>query len=798
MKKFICLSLIALFNFIFVFAACFPSSREQSTENNTGNSSSGLVDDRVLYTHRRLSNADFSFNFDLSNGSGVKSYAAATGANVKSSNRAKTLNKSAVYAQTVYEMDYNVTNLTFIEPQDYFESETQQLDSLRAEAVSLVDYCIKNITVLNMAVTQSSNSCVGMMYDAIEDKITVYRRINNDYTEIELYYNEEGEETIHMLTVSENNMSASEVYYIPGSYYYFSFKSNCMYHIALATKIDGQWEGISSYWQSDNSYITREGVYDYANGLIHITFLIEEGGELYTFSDYIYAVRDGGETGSCVEASPDDSLAIKQYWVNSPFGTYNFDANLLELRAYAVKGINTIHLRFDTEQEMASAPDYIHYYFYDSNDYIVLNDGRKLCAGDGWSREYGFIEFDTDCFKFRDENGRYIDESIVDNESGIVRFAGGEGYIYNLEFSGGYPLWFSPSGKTIEEKLLAIKDFFDAAGITFNENVNEKSLENLIEVQMNNEAYRDKLFEKLYNVEYTADNIITMYKTIMADYDEAIVSIPQKVKEMPVIAFEDMPVVSERADLLTISATDLVGYVEENSCSLALNGASVITPKSIILRDGETYGILVCVNNQILSIDAFGTATYANEDLTFTSTLQSLPLPKEKGEYLYTIKLVRINQISGAEGQTESEYIPISNSLLVLLPDVPAFEYDEDDGVQGGYYHYVYEIRDNTLNVTKEFIDTEAPCITINGLNEETKSIGLSCDAGIGDLRALCVFTDNYDTKLTIDDLVIKIKGSDAELVLTDLVTDATIYVITLTDAGGNTCSVEVLVNIIE
>ena len=105
-----------------------------------------------------------------------------------------------------------------------------------------IDFCIEHITVDNTVVEDGMYDYC-LKYDAVHDVITVYQYDNKSFSnggidiffKIELYYDQDGYETVHVVQnyTDENGGSYSEVIYTPNRYYYFAmyYGSNNMYHL---------------------------------------------------------------------------------------------------------------------------------------------------------------------------------------------------------------------------------------------------------------------------------------------------------------------------------------------------------------------------------------------------------------------------------------------------------------------------------------------------------------------------------------------------------------------------------------
>jgi hypothetical protein len=230
--------------------------------------------------------------------------------------------------------------------------------------------------------------------------------------------------------------------------------------------------------------------------------------------------------------------------------------------------------------------------------------------------------------------------------------------------------------------------------IGFVDGIDENLLLDMAELVDDKDDYSTLMFEKLYGVECTADNIVQTGLKVKKDLDDYADGCPTYFDSFESITFDEMPQKSTNLGLINLSSS-INGKVTVSESGIDYSGVSVAINKSVILSQGNKYNIYVawanadgCVYSQ-----AFKELTYFKSALKFVGNVAELPQAQE-GEY--TLKAYF--------GKVVGDY-SIRLSEIVSLP-VDSFEditYNVE--TEGGYYAYrIYY--DGEIKLSVKFVDT--------------------------------------------------------------------------------------------
>ncbi|WP_432645833.1 hypothetical protein, partial [Methanobrevibacter sp.] len=155
--------------------------------------------DEITFSKNRLKNADFSFNFSFGE---------------KKKQTIRKYESSSKETNNQYELTTDMFGL-YDEETNLFDINVNYLDSMRNQAINIVDNCINNITVLNKAVRNdfNDNFIDVLTFDGNNDIVHVYSKKEDHNFDIELYYDDYGREVVKMIDVSPNYGNIIE--YIP-------------------------------------------------------------------------------------------------------------------------------------------------------------------------------------------------------------------------------------------------------------------------------------------------------------------------------------------------------------------------------------------------------------------------------------------------------------------------------------------------------------------------------------------------------------------------------------------------------
>ncbi len=763
--------------------------------------------DILAISYDRLENADLSFNFDI-DVSADKQVAEYSAPGAALTYGACFNGVSALKEETEKEI-YEITAEEYrgdTEPSgddNFFKNQEDTLERMSAVARKTADYVIDNITVANTVVVNGNYRYL-LNYDADSDVVTVYERIDyldtnySEYNRIIIYYNADGDETVSMTRVY--GAVTEDVIYTPGKYYSVrvSDSENGMYNVSVAYKDNGFWRGIDYNFELDNPYITHEGIYDYANGLLYVRFLFENDSGIYTFGDQCIALRDGVETGSGVEARPEDVIVLSPYMLSGNGVYADFLHSFIRTDLYVLDGWDKLRIVLDTESELSYVGEQ---YVRGEGDFFRLESGLQIGCGDLWNKETGMLfqkwEYGgTDGnhywspVGFIDENGNavenipYENTVTVENISAYIDRTDDKDEGTQLQkISSAYMLL---RFENIDQKAFALcAEFFREHGLSVT--AAPDIFAGMADLCDNRALYTDEVFEYLYNRPYNAENFIANLFTIADELDALRETVTAALDDKETVDFENLPEKPENIGLVDLGGI-LAGKAKIGESGIDFSDMTASQNKSVILSEGKEYGIFVAWTGDKGYADAaaFDRKTYDFGTMEFRGK-SGINLPQIDREGTYRLQAYFGKYEDGNR---------LRLSEVIILP----VEYFENFSVnvptEGGYYRHDFFVKDGAAAVTVSFTDTLPPEILFDG----EPIVGNTFKTEIGESIAAAEFARRFTAFDAVDgNIAVSAENFSAEgvpLSETDAIIDG-IYKLTVKDAAGNSAETYIEVTVV-
>ncbi len=803
------------------FAACAPSELgdteqpggDQSgdvsddTEQPGGDQSGDVSDDTdekpelvvpedadiLALSYDRLQNADLQFNFSIELGNKTVKSVVDNGIALSAAQNGVLSN---TVADEIYETSSDDEKWIIADNYNYFESNQQLLDTLSETARNLADFCIDNITVTNKAVKLGASKYL-LSYDAASDIVTA--QCNTTYsdgifisTRVSIYYDEDGDETVDMVRMTKNETSKQTEHIIYTKHKFYLIETQYvetgwegeLYNIQVAynDKETGLWRGVSTSFESQNPYLTGEGVYDYGNGMLYLQFIFETENSLFQFDDRIIAMRFDGEnwyeTGSFVEADPNDKMELQQYYLSAVDGvSVEQDWRLISTQIALLTGWKTLHIVLDTESEINSP--YIEQYFSNEKDYLELDNGTRLICGSKWTRDLGWLT-PTDSSRFDAPyvaaDGTMVDaadlgEEYVDFGTGIIQIYGKPKEIWGGVFH------FGVSVEGYEAASELLYDCFVDSGLGF-KNTSALLLKDMGYLQKNRTSFADQVFKFLFGCEYTADNIVHQCGVIQNNFADMAASVENSMEGLETVLFEDLPDIVD-VDLVTL-VDKIEGSAQIDENGVNFSGVTVDVPKSVIFKENSSYCVFVGWGNVkgLISVLAFDDEIFEGKEMTFAGK-SGLALPETSTEGKYTlISFFGKRTDDGVIRLSETATIPVAIEETVVSYQVSA---------SGGYYQHTIAVTNGVATLTVAFVDTQAPSLVeIEGAADGSLTLG--GPVTVEEFKQRVSVVDNYSS---VQVLVEK----DGAVLADDESMSAGEYTVAAIDESGNRTEIVVVIS---
>lgn len=693
-KQLLCLLLLPAIVLGFAVSGC-----DKGNENSLEHLDNA---DLLALSYEKLENADLSFNFaiDKTVKAVDNSAKAVAAANKADSRKFETGYNNYVIVPSDYN-DYNEEGF------DYFEQQNEFLERIRGSARNIADFAINNVTVMNTVVNRGYYENYLMDYDSKNDILTVSRFSYSDdtYTDLEefsrvkIYYDNDGDETVEMFNfVSKNKtvQNIERVVYTPNKYYYIiNNYQNETYSFDVAYNSQEGWRGLSTYFNPDNPYLTGNGTYDYANGMINLRFLIEYNDTVYTFADYIIAYKQGMETGSGVAAAPDDELRIKQYGVFSPAGLdIVCEANIISLNLRDIEGWDSVKFNGYVDRDVC-----YDYMFDSADDVISLSNGTEININNNiWTKEFGLIKEIDGVYYDKDDN---VVNFVEENCAEIFKIRANDMVYYwdqpnnpQKSYNGQIDFTYQDEKLPLDEQIALLSDCFKELGLSLNGAENTDVIDTLAYLQANKQRFTTDIFTYLLDKEYNAKEIRSAFKSIENELSVDENSIKSYLNEFEKIEYNNLPKKPENIGLVNLSE-NIQGKAKLDKDGIDFSSIKVTVNKSIILSEDNKYTIVTGWSNATgtLFAEAFSPVIYSGNAMEFAGNAAvALPASVE-GEYTLKSFFGKI---------TENGYIRLSEIISTPVERFETFEIKIP--AEGGYYLNKYYSEGNDIKLKVTFV----------------------------------------------------------------------------------------------
>lgn len=780
-----------------------PDTDNNGDNNDNGNEGGG--DGNVEYdeienadilalSYDRLENADLSFNFDMNlSESKVESY---SGDNlIMSSADAQNDNFTFEPDEIRYwgDNDYNI-----------FKSYDSMISEMSRQAREIVDFVIDNVTVMNKVVVFGAYSYY-LSYDAVSDAVLVYYRVFYGDTgltqmmRIKVYYDESGDEVVEadlfedIFDNEKNHYHSNQIVYCADKYYSFK-EGHCekskedfgMYNTTVAYRDGetGEWRGLSYSFNADNPYLTKDGIYDYANGQISLRFLFENDGVVYEFSDLLIAYKNGEESGSGVAAEESD-LILPLTTKLSVGGTYiDLQHKIIDIDLKNVKGWDSV------TYSLSEGEDYVNnqWQYFQGKDYIKLSNGISVSGQSIWNEDDGWA-----FAVWENQNGYPIRAGFVDIDGNEVNPSDINSVTFNgvstirsefdgkLEIYGFIELGFSYNS-TAEEIIENFYKFFEINGLSL-VNVGE-AFANLGTFYTEKDKYTTDVYEYIYGCEYSYESIVSVAKTIVDDYALRIKELYVDFDKFETIDYEEMPELPENTGLINLSGS-LNGKAVFKDGKIDFSGINIEINKTPILSTGSEYEIYVALGSTAgsLKINAFNSVVYNKEKMIFKG-ISDVELPQINNEGEFALRMFFAKK-------TENAYVRLSEFLSV--PIEPFDDFSVEYPAEGGKYIANYSYNGTEAVVSVEYMDMQAPELSYKQEPIEdnltiTADEELTIEKLLSDINAV----DNIDGEIKLSHENLTLNGTEVEQ--GSILNEGT-YTLKVSDKQGNTT--EITINVI-
>ena len=746
---------------------------DDTSKTNDLDSQYLLLDDEVTYSLYRLDNADFSFNFAMG---------------------------ATPHPKRKISLDIDPSQLSRTTSWDFFGSITSQLNEIRNSVLEMVDYCVENITVDNVVVYNNMYSFV-LEYDNNNDVITLYQ---NDLAnseahgmKIKLFYYNEGYETVHV--VSGGVGSNVEVIYSPNHYYYYFIHyyefDDCVLNIAYHSE-DG-WVGLSSSFNK-NLYLfnEREGEVPADISQLGIQYIIERDGELFQLDEAFCLNRNGMNIMPGNMMFPTDTLVSSLgmfSWGSQCY--YRLNGCDLSLGLAFINGVKNVHYEISDRDEQHLAYQQ-RVTFSSREDYVELDNGLRLCYGDGWSPRYGLFkkitgETERDTIYY-DSNENVIDTAEFLNSGPYVSFAGvytsvNNGEIQKESATINFVAMEGKQGcRSVNDGLYVLRQFFALYGLEIVTIDNSNAFDLICNFYHNITSFKTEAMLRLLNIQDDPDIVLAHFKSCITTLDETIThEIHDQIAAIPErISFNDLP--KANSSSVMISPASFNGRISISNNGLVLNDIQVAFPKTVVLRQGASYSLVLRHGNTTISDSLFNVVTYQGEAITFSlKSGNTMPLLDNPNQGTLNLVLVKV---------TNNSAVQISKPIIVPIVNFDSFTVQKASPIySGGYDEFSYSTINNSLTIEKYFVDISAPIVSTSLSQTSEGQTLIPRNATINHFLDTLRILDNYDTSVSSKDALVEVMSApegmtieDVGVSLLDRFVDGAVYRFSIKDSAGN------------
>lgn len=659
--------------------------------------------DLLALSYDRLENADLSFNFSIDKSVSTASYSHKAEEKTLKAQHSRTSKEKTGYSVDGTDKSVILTPDIIVEPRytyEFFKDNEEYLERVSRSSRELADFAIENVTVMNTFIDFGYQKYL-LDYDRENDVVTVlnYLEMNgkiSEYKKISVYYDDDGDETVeywfYKPMIDGNIIGRTEhAIYCADKTYYFAFNQfgkdshtgndYATYNLTTAFKEEGEWRGLHTIFSPYNPVFTHEGKYNYANGIINLEFMVEDGGEIYRLTDMIVPYRNGFLIGSGVEALPDDEFRFDQYYINTPVVVVNCEANLISINMAALDGWSQVKSFTENDKDINK---------------LVLDNGKFAPQSGTWSDEYGWLNLINDTVNYESyyigEDGQRLEMDAVE-KTNMLDFRIELGVPYDENKVQNASLDFFKSN--VEEVGFDLVDeCLKSCGLSFNGEASRTMLMDMKGVQGKKNGYLKGIYQSLCGAEYTVDNAIAYLLSLKNSLDNFEKYIVEAAKNYRIVSEKEIPEKPANLGLVEF-AQNTAGKAVVTKDGIDFSAVSLSVKKSPLLSDGKTYGVTVGFSNSSGSVilDAFDSITYAKSNMNFTGKA-GVALPEaEEGEYTLVGFFGRV---------TEDGVIRLSEICAIAAERFDGFDVTVE--TEGGSYVYTYTYKNGEVKLTVTFV----------------------------------------------------------------------------------------------
>ncbi len=720
------------------------------------NMSGDGTNEAYYYCVNKLENADLSFDFDGSQSGGVALASLQT--NSSSQNSGLTLtsletnsnSQSGGITLTSLETNGSGDLIYTCEEGDYYYDEgwrtyfgwqTSELQDLSSQARMRIDELTQCVTVLNKLVVFNGVTARYIGYDEENDVVTGFiGYIHNDYIQDKdegidsgitmegigstnggeysdpnaflpkdtltgaLYikiYDEGGVEVVEFSTFEyigkayEDESKGRYLYtYIKNvpSKEYVVERSTLYTNASSLDILENQ--GTSSIFRAikqDGRFIGSKASFDYSkpnplvegetfvelNGGYFVLDLVDETNRWYHAGYESFDLSDEAETNTEQYLS----LTMLEGWDSFVHNIEDKNNdNVIDQADYDITLQSTVYITGD--------------------DYILLDNGKKIMEGMLWSKQDGFItlnktgsvedwtyvkkdgtvipyndfpEYANNAgYKFLSFNWIPLTPLYMLGSSDMGKLIGGGIMVSLYGYFGGGTSTPSGSGEGTTQTLMSVYfDFLNENGLT----VGGYNAGELYTYRQTAKVERDAMvqnqFKAAFNYDFNAQGVSTLKDSIIQDTKNFVANCRTYYTTFERLLRKNMPKLEEGAGLVNLENASK-GEFTVSDGMFDFSNLSITVPKNILLQSGETYGIKVYLSGakDVEVEGVFNTFTY-NKQETVCVGNSGIAIPDvTEGEYIVKAVFGKINndkfmELSGNIYLESSTFATIEKSVTI-------------------------------------------------------------------------------------------------------------------------------------
>ena len=328
------------------------------------------------------------------------------------------------------------------------------------------------------------------------------------------------------------------------------------------------------------------------------------------------------------------------------------------------------------------------------NDYILLDNGKKFTTGMLWSKEDGFITFNT--------TGSTEDWAYVKEDGTVISYNDFQEYASNLDYkllsfnyipiipfkmpgnsdygkiiSGGmivslYGNTGSEEVNSSNQTLMSVYfDFLNENGLTVGGYNAGELYKYMQTAKVERDAIVQNQFKVVFNYDYNAQGVSALKDSIIQNTKNFVNNCRTYYTTFERMLRKDMPKLEEGAGLVNLENASK-GEFTISDGKFDFSNVSITVPKNILLQSGETYGIKVYLTGakDVEIQGVFNTFTY-NKQETVCVGNSGIVIPDiTEGEYIVKavfgkIKNDKFMELSGNVYLESSSFTTIQKSVTI-------------------------------------------------------------------------------------------------------------------------------------